>query len=223
MKKFFRSRYYAIKAIGMTLWKAWPILLILICFFIPKYVPCLLYEIPLTRLGVVYETLGILGVAVGIASKMEVGGHKLWMKILGWFKELWGNIRYLIMGPKVVNISGHASGRGNAKASASVLRAEYKMPEVSVEERLMALEAEIDATKKLITEVEKNAREKIAALEQKIDNQGKEIVEEVKKAHKDLRSAIADDYKAEFAGLFVTLIGMVFNSIPNDIIWLFTR
>lgn len=224
MKTFFLWKFYALKAIGQTLWKAWPLWLLIACAFIPNWFPWFLveeHEERLTRLGVFYEFMGIVGVAWGIATKMQVGGHYLSKNVLAWLKELRGNIQYLIMGPKKAFANMHATARGNSTVMASVLRGEFTFPEVSLEEKVKILTEAVNGLKKLVTEVEKNAREKIAALEKKVDEQSKAMSEEVKKAHQEFRSALAGDYKLEFAGLFVTLLGMIYNSIPKDIIHIF--
>lgn len=213
----------ALGEIGMTLGKAWPLWIVLGCILFPSFFPWKLDEKNVTRLGVVYEAFGIFAVAYGIASKMGFAEQNLPKKVWVWFRELFANMKLLVVGPKRAYANLHTSGRGNTYVTANVLRAEFKLPELTLEEQVKALAIALNDLKNLMTEVEKNAREKAATLERMIEAHGKEMTVKVNEAYKSFKSALADDYKLEFVGLFVTLVGMVYNSIPKDIIKLFGR
>jgi hypothetical protein len=213
----------ALGELGMTWWKAWPLWVTIASIMVPEFVPYLLLEDRILRLGVVYQILGWSSVTYGFLSKLKFAKRNVFQQIWLWFKEMFWNLRVLIYKPKPNYRNMQAFAHGDAGMATGIIRGKRDYSQLPVEEQVKVMWEEQRKLEERIDAVDAIHRASAAKLEKMIEDKAKEVIARMDESREDLNDFLVGDYKWEIAGLMVTLVGIVYGSLPKDIFALFAR
>ena len=207
--------------LGLTIWKIWPFWVTLALAATPLLFPWFRTEDRILRLGVAFQICGWLVVAFGLVGKLLFAERDPFNMVLRWLIEMRAGFRALIFGrtSRVVNI--HGSIHAKSGMTLSVIRGKRDYSNLPLEDQVKGLWSEIQVLVDRLDAVDKNHRDAYARLEEMLIKAKDELAAKVAESRAHIREFLVEDFKLELLGLLMTLVGIIYGSLQEDVVsWL---
>ena len=162
--------------------------------------------------GLVLQILGIATVAWGIKETRELFGQPSLLEAGAmWLKS------FPPFGGRVISGSGHA-----VLGSIASGRSGYSLapidPNSSIDERLAAIEINLNFIHQRITHTQSNLEQKATAISETIKTETAIREQEIEKTHSKIEAASTGGLYISATGVLWLFIGVIMSTVPNELI-----
>lgn len=206
----FNKAVSAVKQQVLWFCRAWPFITVVLVLAVPLAFEFLTQRDNLVRLGAALQVLGVCIVVWGVDSKLrkirDVGVIGI---IISWIKDnpAWRKPSSFTINATLPQIGGNIFGELHIDIS-----------NYSSDQKIAHLITEVEQLKNLIIDTRSYYDAEMSDIKANIENINHSIDDKISAIKILVKVLITDDFKLELLGAMVLVIGIIFASIPDDVI-----